>query len=110
MSKEIYQQFDMFTGELVDTRSRRQKKRDRAQELPRQSEMFAHKDLAQFGVRANPKLPLSVKTKLELAMEDPRTDEERAEDRLREAEKRTYALPGLPERPETNLEGEVTGG
>lgn len=107
MSKEIYQQFDMFTGELVDTRSRRQKKRDRQKELPRQSEMFAQKDLAQFGVKANPKLPLSAKTKLELAMEDSRTDEEREADRMREAKKRTYVLPGLPEGSVTDTEEEV---
>ena len=40
-------------------------------------------------------LPLSPKTRLELAMEDPRTEEEKAQDLQREVEKQTY--PMLPE-------------
>jgi hypothetical protein len=93
MSKEILRQYDMFSGELVDTRSRRQKRRDRKRELPRQAEMFSQRELAQFGVEANPKLPLAPKTRLELAIEDHRNEEERLADSQREAEKRTYPLP-----------------
>ena len=59
--------------------------------------MFAQRELAQFGVKANPKLPLSPKTRLELAMEDPRTEEEIERDRMRAAQELTY--PMFPEAP-----------
>jgi len=91
-SKEIPQQFDMFTGELVDTRNRRQRKLDRERDLPRQIEMFSQRDVAQFGVRANPTMPLSGNVKLILIPEDPRTDEEIERDIQREAERRTVAM------------------
>ena len=93
-SKEIPQQFDMFTGELVDTRTRRQKQRDRQRDLPRQIEMFSQRDVAQFGVKANPTMPLSGNVKLILIPEDPRTDEEIERDIQREAERRTVAMFG----------------
>lgn len=93
-SKEIPQQFDMFTGALVDTRTRRQKQLDRQRDLPRQIEMFSQRDVAQFGVRANPTLPLSGNVKLLLIPEDPRTDEEIERDIQREAERRTVAMFG----------------
>jgi hypothetical protein len=95
MTKEISRQYDMFSGELVDTRTRRQKRRDRDRELPRQAEMFSQRDIAQFGVNANPKLPISPKTRLELAAEDLRTEEEKEWDLQRGAEERTYPLPGV---------------
>jgi hypothetical protein len=95
MSKEISRQYDMFSGELVDTRSRRQKRRDRERELPRQAEMFSQRYIAQFGVKANPKLPISPKTRLELAAEDLRTEEEKEADLRRQAEKHTYPLPRI---------------
>ena len=95
MSKEIPLQADMFTGELVDNRTRRQKKRDRERTQLRQAELFSTREVAQFGVRANPKIPLSPKTRLELAAEDPRTEEERAHDLKRELEEKTCRL--LPE-------------
>lgn len=97
-SKEIPQQFDMFSGELVDTRTRRQKQLDRERDLPRQIEMFSQRDVAQFGVRANPTMPLSGNVKLILIPEDPRTDEEIERDIQREAERRTVSMFGdMPE-------------
>lgn len=92
MSKEIPLQRDMFTGELVDTRSRKQKKRDKDQVQPTQAELFSQREMAQFGVRAHPKIPLSPKTRLELIAEDPRSAEEKAADERRALEEKTYKL------------------
>ncbi len=88
MQKEnVPLQFDLFTGQAVDARTRVQKQLDRDQAKPRQTELFAQREIAQFGVRANPHFPLSEHTKLVLIREDPRTDEEVECDRLREAER-----------------------
>ncbi len=93
MSKEIAMQINIFTNELFDTRSRAQKKRATASQQPRQAEMFSQRELAQFGVRAHPTLPLSPKTSIELAMEDPRSAEEKAQDMQREIEEHTVPMP-----------------
>jgi hypothetical protein len=61
--------------------------------------MFSQRELAQFGVRAHPKLPISPKTRIELAIEDRRTQEEKERDLRREIEKRTYPLPGIGGEP-----------
>jgi hypothetical protein len=95
MSKEVPLQVDMFSGDLVDTRTRKQKKKAAEQEQPRQAEMFSQREMAQFGVRANPKIPISPKTRLELALQDMRTEEEKERDFQREVEKRSYRLPGI---------------
>ncbi|MEW6578916.1 MAG: hypothetical protein AB1435_06940, partial [Chloroflexota bacterium] len=93
MSKEGQPlQHDMFSGELVDTRTRRQKKLDREREQPKQMEMFSQRDVAQFGVNAHPLLPLSPNTKLLLIPEDPRTEEEMERDLQRAAEQQTYRM------------------
>lgn len=89
-------QFDMFSGELVDTRTRKQRKQDREREQPRQIEMFSQRDIAQFGVNAHPLLPLSPNTKLLLIPEDPRTEEEIEQDRQRAAQKQTYQMFAEP--------------
>ena len=81
----------MFTGELDDNRTRRQKKRDKERQQPRQTEMFSQGELAQFGVRKTA-WPLSPTTKLGLIFEDPRTEEEKERDRQRAAEERTYQM------------------
>ena len=93
MGKEIYSQFDMFTRELVDTRTRTQKCKAREREKPRQMEMFSQRELAQFGARANPKLPISLKTHIELAIQDARTEEEKARDIQHQLEENTYPMP-----------------
>ncbi|MGQ9851427.1 MAG: hypothetical protein ACUVSU_15390 [Aggregatilineaceae bacterium] len=69
-------QFNLFTGEPEDRRTRKQRQADRARELPRQIEMFSQRDIAQFGVKANPHIPLSGNVRLLLIPEDPRTPEE----------------------------------
>lgn len=97
-TKEIPRQIDMFTGEFVDARTRRQKQLDRECDLPRQIEMFSQRDVAQFGVRANPTMPLSGNVKLLLIPEDPRTEEEIERDIQREAERLTVSMFGdVPE-------------
>lgn len=82
----------MFTNELDDTRTRRQKNLDRERSKPQQMEMFSPREVAQFGVNAHPLLPLSEHTKLGLIFEDPRTEEEKEQDRQRAAEERTYQM------------------
>jgi hypothetical protein len=93
MSAEFALQQDMFTDDLVDNRSAKQKEQARVRSQPKQIEMFSQREMAQFGVDAHPKLPLSPKTKLELVMEDPRTDEEKQRDLQRQVEQHTYPLP-----------------
>ena len=95
MSKEVPLQADMFSGELVDTRTRKQKKREKESKKPVQTEMFSQRELAQFGVRARPQIPLSPKTRIELALQDLRSEEEKEAARQREIENRSYRLPGF---------------
>ena len=57
--------------------------------------MFSQREMAQFGVRAHPKIPISPKTRLELVLQDMRTEEEKEQDFQREVEKRSYRLPGI---------------
>ena len=95
MRKEVPLQSDMFTRKLVDTRTRKQKKKAKKQEQPKQAEMFSQREMAQFGVQAHPKIPLSPKTRLELALQDMRTEEEKEQDFQREVEERSYRLLGI---------------
>jgi hypothetical protein len=92
MEREVPLQKDMFSGELVDNRTRQQRQNDKKLERPTQTEMFRHGEIAQFGVRAHPQFSLSSTTKLVLVSEDPRTEEEKERDLQHEAEKLTYAL------------------
>lgn len=46
---------------------------------------FSQREMAQFGVDVHPKLPILPKTRLELMVEDRRTEEEIAADIQREA-------------------------
>jgi len=96
MSAEVLLQVDIFSGELVDTRSAAQKRRDLEALQPRQMEMFSQRDVAQFGVNAHPLLPLSPNTKLLLIPEDPRTEEEMERDLQRAAEQQTYRMFETP--------------
>lgn len=91
-------QYDMFTGEPVDNRTEAQKKRDRKREKPQQTEMFASREVAQFGVNSRPLIELSSHTKLTLISEDPRTEEEVEADRQRAAEEQTHQM--FAENPE----------
>lgn len=95
-------QMDMFSGELVDNRTRQQKRQDKAREQPKQIEMFSQREIAQFGVNPNPLMPLSPNTRLLLIPEDPRTEEEVEQDRQREAEKRTAKMFAEPSTTQTS--------
>src|SRR5258706_9775888 len=96
---EIPLQHDMFSGELVDTRTAKQKEQDKFRTQPQPMEMFPQKDIAQFGVVAHPLLPISDKTQLGLTHEDPRTDLEKARDLEREAQRHMVEL--FPPEPKT---------
>lgn len=98
-------QFNMFTGELDDNRTNRQRKLDRERQQPQQTEMFSQSELAQFGVRKTA-WPLSPSTKLGLFREDPRTEEEIEQDRQRAAEKRTHQM--FEEPPEPDNQAQMT--
>jgi hypothetical protein len=54
--------------------------------------MFPQRDIAQFGVKARPLLPLSPNTRLLLMPEDPRTEEKIERDIQRQAEQRTRQM------------------
>jgi len=85
-------QFNLFTGEAEDRRTRKQRQTDRQRALPQQLEMFSQRDIAQFGVKANPHIPLSGNVKLLLIPEDPRTPEEVERDLQRAAERNTRPM------------------
>lgn len=93
MPKEIPLQIDMFNGDLVDTRTKKQKQLAKQQEGPRQIEMFSQRELAVFGANAHPRLPISPKTRIELAIEDRRSEEEKARALQREIEENTVPMP-----------------
>jgi hypothetical protein len=99
MSAEFALQLNMFTGDLVDSRSAKQKKQARVRNQPQQVEMFSQREMAQFGVNAHPTLPLSPTTTLKLEMVDPRTDEEKERDLRQQIEQQTYPLPIWEEEP-----------
>ena len=80
MSKEVPLQANLFTGELVDTQTRKQKKQAADQEKPKQAELFSQREMAQFGVNPRPQIPISPKTHIELALQDMRTEEEKERD------------------------------
>jgi len=82
----------------VDTRTRKQKKQAVEQEKPRQAEMFSQRDMAQFGVNPHPQIPISPKTRIELALQDMRTEEEKKRDFQKEVEEKSYKLPGILEK------------
>lgn len=69
-----------ITGEVVDNRTPKQKKqaekRKKESHLPQQMTMFSAQETVQFGVKANPLLPLSPHMKLPMMLYDPRTEEE----------------------------------
>ena len=93
MSKEIAAlQFDLFTGELVDNRTPTQKKIDRERQQLQQMELFAAREVAQFGINPRPLIDLSPTTRLTLWREDPRSEEEIDRDRQRAAEEQTYQM------------------
>jgi hypothetical protein len=105
MSKEIPQQYDMFTGELIDTRSKQQIRQETKPIKATQTHMFAPREVLQFGVKSNPSLPAMTSKGLPIGMQleiqDPRTDDEKEYDRMKAAEAATYKLfePQQPVEP-----------
>ena len=97
MPVEIPLQVDMFSGKLVDSRNSAQRVRDRERNRPQQTEMFSQRDIAQFGVKAHPQMPLIEHTTLVLICEDPRTPEEIERDRQKAAEALTTPLFAVQE-------------
>ncbi|MCB9437307.1 MAG: hypothetical protein H6673_10005 [Anaerolineales bacterium] len=89
---EIPLQASLFGDKLVDTRTRTQKKRDKQLQAPQQMVMFSTPEMAQFGVNPHPLLPLSPDMVLRLLIQDPRTDDQRLQDALREANLQTHSL------------------
>ena len=85
-------QLDLFSGEPVDNRTAKQKRLAQEQERPQQAMMFSQRDMAQFGVDAHPKIPLSDHTTLGLLFEDHRTEEEIAAAIQAAALKQNYRL------------------
>ncbi len=77
-------QRNLFSDELIDTRTRAQKLADEKRQDWTQIEMFRQRDLAQFGVSANPIMDIPI-GKLVLISEDARTEEEKDEEARRKA-------------------------
>jgi hypothetical protein len=90
-------QFEMFTGQMVDNRSRYRKKLDKTLNQPQQRTMFSLKDTVELGASARPWLKELPVPKLELEREDIRTAEEREHDLLQDAQSLTSAMFGLAE-------------
>ena len=95
MSREVPLQYD-FTGDLVDKRTRKQKRKARQANGWQQGAMFSQRDIAQFGVRANPEMPGIARNgeplEMVLEIEDPRSEEEKEADRQYEIERKTDRL------------------
>jgi hypothetical protein len=98
-------QFEMFTGALIDNRTRTQKRLEKNVALPQQMTMFSLRDTVQIGVAAHPWLNDLPRPQMTLVSEDPRTDEEKNLALLREAQKLTNALFAVPETPDGSENG-----
>jgi hypothetical protein len=97
MSKEgLPLQFDLFSGELVDTRSDAQKKKDRERDTPQQMQMFKTPEMVQFGGKTKSAyrdwLDQSSAPPLMLEMIETRTPEEIERAIRREIEAQTHRL------------------
>lgn len=100
MIAEIPLQIDLFTGELVDTRTAAQKQAERERYRPTQLSMFSATEQVEQTAPARPWLQAFPAPVLLLAIQDVRTDEEKERDMQREAEKLTISLFDDPERVE----------
>jgi hypothetical protein len=96
MSAEVPLQKGMFTDELVDTRTRKQKQAARRTSAPQQTALFSQREVAQFGVQARPRMPAIGRNgkpiRMVLQMEDPRTEEEKTAHQQRAAEAMTQPM------------------
>lgn len=103
MGKEgVPLQHDMFSGELVDTRSSAQKRKDRERTNPQQTQMFKTPEMVQIGKPTNAAyrewLDQSTAPPLVLEVIETRTPEEVERDEQRAIEAQTYNL--FPNHPE----------
>jgi hypothetical protein len=95
MAKESFPlQHDMFTGELVDNRSRHQKRLENQAQQPHQMLMFKIGEMMPLGASVRPWLKDLPRPQLELVSEDPRTPEEVELDLLRAAATLTSPMFG----------------
>lgn len=85
-------QVDMFSGELVDARSRAQRSRNREDAQLRQISMFSARETIQVGVSARPWLKDLARPTLTLEVQDLRTDEEKERDFRHQAEALTTPM------------------
>ncbi|MAS35641.1 MAG: hypothetical protein CL610_16645 [Anaerolineaceae bacterium] len=104
-SKEIPLQQAMFSEELVDTRSRAQKSRDRASGNLQQLPMFSVRETVQYGITARPWLKDLPAPTLTLEILDVRTEEEKERERRQVAEAMTAPLfdGDAPEEPDSAI-------
>ena len=72
-------------------------------------EIFSQRELALFGANGRPLLPIAPKTRIELMIEDRRTEEEKERALQREIQKRTYPIPGIGETILEQLANEENG-
>jgi hypothetical protein len=87
MSVEIPLQKEMFSGALVDARSDYRKRQNRQGQQPKQMALFSARETVQVGVNPRPWLKELPPPTLTLEIQDARTDEEKARDWWREAQK-----------------------
>jgi len=111
MSKEgLSLQYDLFSGELVDTRSDSQKRKDKERSSPQQTQMFKTPEMVQFGGNTKSAyrdwLDQATAPPLVLQLLDTRTADEIERDLMCDAEKLTIPLFG--EDPPTPMEDETS--
>ena len=104
-SPEVPLQIDLFSGELVDARTKYQKKKDWERSVPPQLHMFKTPDVVQFGVQPKSAyrdwVEHATLSPLSLELEDTRSPEEIERDLIREAEKQTVPLFAESNEPQT---------
>lgn len=107
MSKERPLQKDMFSGEVVDTRSDYRKRQDRQAEKGRQMAMFTARETVQYGVNPRPWLKELAAPSMVLEIQDLRTEEEKERDWWREAQKQITPMFGATDAKHSHAHVEV---
>jgi hypothetical protein len=92
MLTEAPLQIDLFTGELVDTRTAAQRHMDAERQRPAQMSLFSAAEHVELSLPARPWLDELPAPLLELIILDTRTEEEKERDQLRAAQKLTVPL------------------
>lgn len=95
MSNETFPlQFDMFSQDYVDNRTRDQKRKDRERQKLQQGSLFSIHEMVQLTASARPWLNQMPQPPLALEIQEARTEEEIERDRRREAEALTATMFG----------------